>query len=58
MCKEMPVLPVNKVVDPKRIIKKMECLGGGEAQEVVDQKNRRVDIFVNNGSWLDYIRSE
>jgi hypothetical protein len=21
MCKEMPVIPVNKVVDPKRIIK-------------------------------------
>jgi hypothetical protein len=22
MCKEMPVVPVNKVVDPKRIIRK------------------------------------
>jgi hypothetical protein len=22
MCKELPVIPVNKVVDPKRIIKK------------------------------------
>jgi hypothetical protein len=22
MCKEMPVIPVNKVVDPKRIIRK------------------------------------
>jgi hypothetical protein len=22
MCKEMPVIPVNKVVDPKRIIEK------------------------------------
>jgi hypothetical protein len=28
MCKEMPVIPVNKVVDPKRIIrtKKISCL--------------------------------
>jgi hypothetical protein len=24
MCKEMPVIPVSKVVDPKRIIGKME----------------------------------
>jgi hypothetical protein len=24
MCKEMPVIPVNKVVDPKRIIGKNE----------------------------------
>jgi hypothetical protein len=22
MCKEMPVIPINKVVDPKRIIRK------------------------------------
>jgi hypothetical protein len=26
MCKEMPVIPVNKVVDPKRIIRKNEGL--------------------------------
>jgi hypothetical protein len=34
----MPVIPVNKVVDPKRIIGKMEVQGGGEAQGVPDQK--------------------
>jgi hypothetical protein len=39
MCKELPVIPVNKVVDPKRIIGKMEGQGGGgEAQGVADQK--------------------
>jgi hypothetical protein len=39
MCKELLVIPVNKVVDPKRIIrKKMEGRGGGEAQGVADQK--------------------
>jgi hypothetical protein len=32
MCKELPVIPVNKVVDPKRIIRKMEGRGGGEAK--------------------------
>jgi hypothetical protein len=31
MCKEMPVIPVNKAVDPKRIIEKMEGRGGGKA---------------------------
>jgi hypothetical protein len=36
MCKEMPVIPINRVVDPKRIIKKMEGQGGGEAQGVAD----------------------
>jgi hypothetical protein len=36
MCKEMPFIPVNKVVDPKRIIgTKMEGCGG-EAQGVAD----------------------
>jgi hypothetical protein len=29
MCKEMPVIPVNKVVDPKIIIEKLEGQGGG-----------------------------
>jgi hypothetical protein len=39
MCKEMMVIPVNKVVDPKRIIGKMEVRGGGgEAQWVAYQK--------------------
>jgi hypothetical protein len=37
MCKERPVIPVNKVVDLKRIIGKMEGRGGGgEAQGVAD----------------------
>jgi hypothetical protein len=38
MCKELQVILVNKVVDPKRIIGKMEGRGGGEAQGVADQK--------------------
>jgi hypothetical protein len=38
MCKEMPVIPVNRAVDPKRIIRKMEGLGGGEAQVDADPK--------------------
>jgi hypothetical protein len=38
MRKELPVILVNKVVDPKRIIGKMEDRGGGEAQGVADQK--------------------
>jgi hypothetical protein len=38
MCKELPVILVNKVVDPKRIIGKMEGQGGGEAQGVTDPK--------------------
>jgi hypothetical protein len=29
---------VNRVVDPKRIIEKMEGQGGGEAQGVAEQK--------------------
>jgi hypothetical protein len=33
MCKEMPVILVSRVVDPKRIIGKN---GGGKAQGVVD----------------------
>jgi hypothetical protein len=36
MYKEMLVIPVNRVVDPKRIIGKMEGQGGGEAQRVAD----------------------
>jgi hypothetical protein len=38
MRKELPVILVNKVVDPKRIIGKMEGQGGGEAQGVADPK--------------------
>jgi hypothetical protein len=37
MRKELPVIPVNKVVDPK----KMEGRGGGEAQGVADPKKRQ-----------------
>jgi hypothetical protein len=43
MCKEMLVIPVNRVVDMKKIIGKMEGQGGGEAQGVADpppKKNR------------------
>jgi hypothetical protein len=36
----MPVIPVDKVVDPKRIIGKMEDLGG-EAQGVADPKKKK-----------------
>jgi hypothetical protein len=42
MCKELPDIPVNKVVDPKRIIGKIEGQGGGEAQGVADPP-----IFLN-----------
>jgi hypothetical protein len=34
----MPVIPVNRVVDPKEQLEKMEGRGGGEAQRVADQK--------------------
>jgi hypothetical protein len=36
MCKEMPVIPVNRVVDTKRIIGKMDGGGGEKAQGVAD----------------------
>jgi hypothetical protein len=36
MCKEVPVIPVSRVVDSKRIIGKMEGIGGGEVQGVAD----------------------
>jgi hypothetical protein len=36
MCKEIPVILVNRVVGKKRIIGKMEGQGGGEAQRVAD----------------------
>jgi hypothetical protein len=38
MCKEIPVIPVDRVVDKNRIIGKMEGGGGGEARWVADQK--------------------
>jgi hypothetical protein len=34
----MPVIPVSRVMDPKRIIGKMEVQGGGEAQGSLTHK--------------------
>jgi hypothetical protein len=50
MCKEMSVIPVNKVVDPKRISKKMDGLGGeGEAQGGTDPPKKLFGkIFFQN----------
>jgi hypothetical protein len=45
MCKEMAAIPVNKVVDPKRIIGKMKGLGGGEAQGVAGPKKRLATLL-------------
>jgi hypothetical protein len=46
MCKEMAVIPVDKVADPKRIIwEKMEGRGGGEAQGVADPKKLQFFSF-------------
>jgi hypothetical protein len=39
MCKEMPVIPVNRVVDSKQIIGKMEGRGGGKVQRVAGPQN-------------------
>jgi hypothetical protein len=36
MCKEMPVIPVNRLVDKIKIIGKNEGRGGGEVQGVAD----------------------
>jgi hypothetical protein len=46
MCKELPVILVNKVVDLKRICnwKKMEGRGGGEAQGAADPP--KTDLLV------------
>jgi hypothetical protein len=43
---EMPVIPVDKVVDKKRIIRKMEGRGGGEAQGVADPKKQKMPMFL------------
>jgi hypothetical protein len=45
----MPVIPVNKVVDPKRIIGKMEGQGGGEAQGVAGPKKFRNSFVLRTG---------
>jgi hypothetical protein len=54
-CKEMPVIPVNRVVDPKRKIEKMEGRGGGEAQGVADPKKqeRFLQLFSNTPAGFD-----
>jgi hypothetical protein len=36
MCKEMPVIWVNRVVNKKRILGKLEGQGGGEEQGVAE----------------------
>jgi hypothetical protein len=36
MCKELPVIPVNRVVDKNIIIGKRESQGGEETQGVAD----------------------
>jgi hypothetical protein len=41
MCKEMPVIPVNRVVETKGIIGKKEGRGGGEAQGVAYPKKEK-----------------
>jgi hypothetical protein len=41
MCKEIPVTPVNRAVDPKRIIGKNEGRRGGEAQGVADPPQKK-----------------
>jgi hypothetical protein len=42
MCKELPVILVNKVVDPKRIIgKKWRAKEEGEAQGVTDPPQKK-----------------
>jgi hypothetical protein len=44
MCKEMPAIPVDRVVDKKIIIGKMEGQGGGESQGVSDPKKEKTTI--------------
>jgi hypothetical protein len=46
MCKEMPGIQVNRVVDKKRIIGKMEGRGKGEAQGVADKKHIGKTVMV------------
>jgi hypothetical protein len=53
MRKELPVVLVNKVVDPKRIIgQKMEGRGGGEAQGVADPKKKNKKKIKENCSFF------
>jgi hypothetical protein len=41
MCKEMPVIPVNRVVDPKRIIGKNGVPRRRRGTRVADRKNNK-----------------
>jgi hypothetical protein len=44
--KELPVIPVNKVVDPKKNNRtKMEGQEGGEAQGVADPQKKSVALL-------------
>jgi hypothetical protein len=46
MCKEMPVIKVIKVLDPKKEkSEKMEGQGGGKAQGVADPKKANILII-------------
>jgi protein subunit release factor A len=53
----MPVIPVNKVMDNKRIIEKREGQGGSEAQEIYDEKIKNifiiwVNVYARSRKWL------
>jgi hypothetical protein len=48
----MPVIPVNRMVDPERIIVKMEARGGGEAHGFADPQKSPSKIYPNLESWL------
>jgi hypothetical protein len=60
MCKEMPVIPVNKVVDPKRIIrKKWRAEEEGRHKGSLTQKNTKNNpLGVNNVYFLDEWRGK
>jgi hypothetical protein len=51
MCKEMPVIPVNKVVDPKRIIGKRRAEEEERHKESLTPKNQ-IYNYLNLGSFL------
>jgi hypothetical protein len=42
MCKEMPNIPVNRVVDQKEQLEKMVGRGGEEAQGVADHPKNKL----------------
>jgi hypothetical protein len=55
MCKETPVIPVDKVADKKRIIGKMEDLGGGEAQGVATPSPVQKKVWRHFGRFFEDI---